>query len=147
MSILKKNETSSRPAQLSLLYLNGSAEGQMADITLALRASLVKAIKQCSLSRYQIAAQISELISRDITKEMLDKYCAESAEAHRIPAEIIPAFCLITGSRAALDLLAQAIGCTLLGPEEAQALEIVRLRMEKTELEKQIKKLEKKARR
>ncbi len=145
MSNFKKNETSAHPDQLSLLDLKGITEGQLADISLALRATLVKAIKQCSLSRYQIAAQISELISRDITKEMLDKYCAESAEGHRIPAEIIPAFCLVTGSRAPLDLLAQAIGCTLLGPEETQALEIVRLRMEKKKLEEQIKKLEKRA--
>lgn len=142
MSNMKKKET---PDQLSLL--GESREGQMADISLALRAALVTAIKQCPLSRYQIAAQISELITRDVTKEMMDKYCAESAEAHRIPAEIIPAFCAVTGSRAPLDLLAQAIGCTLLGPEEAQALEIVRLRMEKAKLEEQIKKLEKKARR
>ncbi len=141
MSNFKKNETSAHPDQLSLLDLKGITEGQLADISLALRATLVKAIKQCSLSRYQIAAQISELISQ----EMLDKYCAESAEGHRIPAEIIPAFCLVTGSRAPLDLLAQAIGCTLLGPEETQALEIVRLRMEKKKLEEQIKKLEKRA--
>lgn len=140
MSNMKKKET---PDQLSLL--GSSTEGQMADLSLALRASLVAAIKQCPLSRYQIAAQISELITRDVTKEMLDKYCAESAEAHRIPAEIIPAFCLITGSRAPLDLLAQAIGCTVLGPEEAHALEIIRLRMEKAKLEEQIKKLEKRA--
>lgn len=143
MSNLKKNQTG-HPDQLSLL--GESREGQMADLSLALRAALVSAIKQCPLSRYQIAAQISELITRDVTKEMLDKYCAESAEAHRIPAEIIPAFCLITGSRAPLDLLVQAIGCTLLGPEEAQALEIVRLRLEKAKLEEQIKKLEKQTR-
>lgn len=145
MSNSKKDQTG-HPDQLSFLNQQTIVEGRMADLSLALRASLVTAIKNCPLSRYQIAAQISELMSRDITKDMLDKYCAESAEGHRIPAEVLPAFCAVTGSREPLVILAEAIGCMLAGPEESREIEIVRLRLEKIRLETKIKSLERRTR-
>lgn len=140
-----KKEKTGHPDQLSLLSGQQITEGRLADTAPALRAALVAAIKECPLSRYQIAARISELMSRDVTKEMLDKYCAESAEGHRIPAEILPAFCFVTGSRRPLELLAASIGCTVSGPEESRELEIVRLRLEKMKLEEKIKSLERRA--
>jgi hypothetical protein len=38
------------------------------------------------LSRYQVAAKMSELLDVDITKTMLDSWTAESKEQHRFPA-------------------------------------------------------------
>ncbi len=139
-------EKNRHPDQLSLLSSPPITEGGLADTAPALRAALVRAIKGCPLSRYQIAAQISELMARDLSKEMLDKYCAESAEGHRIPAEAIPALCIVTKSFAPLQGLAEAAGCALAGPEESRELEIVRLRLEKAKLERRIKEMERRTR-
>ncbi len=139
MSNSKNNRTV--PEQLLLLDIR---EGNFADIPHLVRAALVKAIKNCPLSRYQIAARISELMDRDLTKEMLDKYCSESAEGHRLPAEIIPAFCKVTGSLSLLKIFAEPMACTFLDSTETQALEIVRLRLEREKLQNKIRELEKK---
>lgn len=135
------------PQQLSLLS-GGAAypEGALADLSLAVRTALVQAIKPCPLSRYEIAGRLSALLGRDISKTMLDKWTAESAEEHRIPAEVLPAFCLVTESSAPLEILAAAIGHRLVGPDEAEALELARLRIEKTALESRIKAIERRRR-
>ena len=140
----RKDSIAGRPEQLSLLAPHLLTEGHLADVPHALKAALVAAIKPCPLSRYQIVAQISEAMSRDVTKAMLDQYTAESADAYRVPAELIPAFCLVTGSRVPLKVLAGAMRCVVLGPEEEQEFEVTRLRMQRAELDQRIKALERK---
>ncbi len=82
-------------------------EGLHQEIPGLIRAELVQAIKACMLSRYQIAARLSELHGRDISKDMLDKYTAESGENYRFPAEMVPGFCLVTGTAGLLHVIAQ----------------------------------------
>lgn len=108
----------------------------------ALKSALVLALKKSRRPRGEMALLISEMIEKPITIPMLNKYVSVGSEAHRISAEVIPAFCLVTGSRGPLDILAAAIGCTLVGPEESRELEITRLRLDKTKLERKIKELE-----
>ena len=128
MSNARKDRTAGG-RQLDLLE-EPITEGRLADLSLDLRLALVRAIKNCPLSRYDIAGRISELMGRDLTKSMLDKYTAESAEEHRIPAEIVPALCLVTGSYDPLRTLAAALNCYVAGPDESKELDITRLRLE-----------------
>ena len=116
-------------AQLDLLD-EPITEGSLADLSPDLRTALVRSIKNCPLSRYDIACQVSKLMLRDLTKDMLDKYCAESADGHRLPAEIVPALCMVTGSYDLLRTQAAAVNCVVSGPDEARELNITRLRME-----------------
>jgi len=82
-------------------------EGLHQEIPGLIRAELVQAIKACTLSRYQIAARLSELHGRDISKDMLDKYTAESGENYRFPAELVAGFCLVTGTAGLLHAIVQ----------------------------------------
>lgn len=128
--------------QLSYLDAAPITEGRLADLSPDLRAALVRSIKNCPLSRYEIAGRISELMGRDLTKSMLDKYTAESAEEHRIPAEIVPALCLVTGSFEPLRTLAAALNCAVAGPDEKKELEITRLRLEIDKLKRVLREKE-----
>jgi len=62
------------------------------DVGIALRQLLSNLLKNSPLSRFEIAARMSELTGSDITKHQLDSWTAESREAWRFPLEYLPAF-------------------------------------------------------
>ncbi|MDR1397204.1 MAG: hypothetical protein LBJ14_05680 [Desulfarculales bacterium] len=115
-------------------------EGSL-NIQQKLRISISQALKECTLSRYQVAASMSELISSEVSKSMLDAYTAESKEYHRFPAEYIPAFCKVTNCFLPLEIMAKNVGMFVVPGAEALRAEIQRL----DEQEKKIK-IEKKKR-
>jgi hypothetical protein len=79
------------------------------------------------LSRYQVAARMSELTGQEITKSMLDNWSAESHEKHRFPCQFLPAFILATGGRRVFDVLSRRSGLFALPGPEALRAEIQRL--------------------
>ena len=81
-------------------------EGEL-DIANRLRLALIAAIKQCPLSRHQIAGEMSHLLGHEVTKTTIDSWTAESKERNRIPAEYLPAFYRVTGDRGAIRLPAE----------------------------------------
>jgi len=81
-------------------------EGEL-DIANRLRISLIAAIKQCKLSRHQLAGEMSHLLGNEVSKTTIDSWTAESKEGNRIPAEYLPAFCRATGDREPIRLLAE----------------------------------------
>lgn len=116
------------------------------DVVEHLRMSLRTAIKGCPLSRHQIAGEMSHLVGRTVTKEVIDSWTREAPTPgpsrqgrgegeeegerryHRhIPAEYLPAFCKITGSEEPLRLLGEAAGFFVLPGPEALRAEIQRL--------------------
>lgn len=94
------------------------------------REAISAALKACPLSRYQVAARMSESCDTDITKTMLDSWTAESKEQHRFPAVFLPAFCEAVGSSDPLRLLGRQIGAFVLPGSEALRAEIRRLEEE-----------------
>ena len=131
-------------AQLDLLdALEGRVEAGSMALEARLKASLSEGIRQSGLSRYDVAARISERIGWDLTKSMLDAYTAESHEAHRVPAEILPAFCVVTGYWRPLHLLAEAGGGRFLESEHAGYAEMARLDLRIKALQQARKALEK----
>lgn len=118
MSKSKKDQTASCPPAGSWLAQSvsgdGSNEGKLAGVIHGIRAAMVASIKRSPLSRFQLAGVMGELLDRDVSKDMLDKYTSESAEAHRPPADTLAAFCLATNSIDALDVLAESVGCVLM---------------------------------
>jgi len=92
-----------------------------------LRDAMRAAIKASPLSRYQIAGEMSNLLSETITKEQIDSWTRESdringrPERH-IPAEYLPAFCQVTGSTDPLKVMGTACGIFVMpGPEALRA--------------------------
>jgi len=99
-----------------------------------LREELKRAIRESDLSRWEIAGQMSDLIDSEISKYMIDAWTAESKEGHRFPAEYLPAFCRVTGSRGPLAMLAEAAGLYALPGPEALRAEIQKLDEEQKRL-------------
>ena len=110
-----------------------------------LRAALRKAIKKSSLSRHQIAGEMSHLLGETITKKMIDSWTRRSDEVNgrrprHIPAEYLPAFCKATGNNDPLTLLGNKVGMFVLPGPEALRSEIQKLDEELNRLKAEKKK-------
>ena len=121
------------------LFDTGLAEGSL-DISLGFRQGLSRAITECKKDRYQIAAEISRLTMRDMTKEMLDKYTS-SDQAYRFPAEALTAFCHVTGCVEPVNYLMVPLGMGVIGPTEMKFVKLSRLEEYKRTLETEIMQL------
>lgn len=97
-------------------------------------ASLTDALKACSKDRYQVAADMSRLLCRDVSKFMLDAYTAESRDAYNFPLNYVPAFEVATDSYALTQLLSRLRGCRVLIGEDALLAEYGRIQQQKAEL-------------
>src|SRR4030067_3879289 len=119
------------------------------DIDAEFRAAISEDIKNCSFSRYQITARMSEFIGQEITESMLYSWTAESKEKHRFPCQFLPAFIMATGGRRAFEVLSRKSGLFALpGPEalrsEIQSLgeEIKKKKSEKLKREMFLKEMD-----
>ncbi len=121
------------------------------DIDTELRAAISQDIKHAivpctgrELSRYQVAARMSELVGQEITKSMLDNWTAEAHEKHRFPCQFLPAFILATGGqRRTFEVLSRKSGLFALPGPEALRAEIQRLdeEIKRKQAEKQKRKI------
>lgn len=107
-----------------------------------LQRALNNAIKHCSLSRHQIAGQMSHLLNDEITKAQIDSWTAESREDRHIPAEYLPAFCQATGNYEALEALNRKAGLFAMEGAEAMRSEIHRMKEEARALLREVRKRE-----
>ncbi|MCK9514341.1 MAG: hypothetical protein M0R28_24350 [Pigmentiphaga sp.] len=98
--------------------------GSIAGFDCELRQALSRSLKSQSLSRYEVAAKMSEMLGDDISKNMLDAYTAESRETHQISVVRLVAMILATKDYDLLAMIAEKVGCRLLVGEEAIGAEI-----------------------
>ncbi|MFA5352758.1 MAG: hypothetical protein WC291_00880 [Thermodesulfovibrionales bacterium] len=117
-----------------------SGLGLVKEIKLALTDDLRYATdpQGMELSRYQVAARMSDLLGEEITKTTLDNWTAPS-HPHEIPVRYLPAFVQATGQRRAFEVLSRHAGLFALPGPDA-------LRVEIQQWDEQIKKLYKKKR-
>ncbi len=95
------------------------------------------------IDRYQVAANMSRLLGREVSKFMLDAYTSESREEHIPPYDTAIAFDLATGGISMLRFHAELLGCRVTAGKEVLLTELGRLsqmRKELAEQEKEIKK-------
>ena len=105
------------------------------NIDLLLRETISQAIKESPLSRFQIAARMSEILGLEVSKSMIDSWTAESREGiNRFPACDLPAFCQTVGSIEPLRVLADLLGCVVVEGEEALLIELSKVGVEKERL-------------
>lgn len=96
-------------------------EGRL-NIAERLRQALAEAIRNCQLSRHQIAGEMSHLLGCEVSKATIDTWTAESKEGHRIPAEYLPAFCKVAGDLTPIRIIAETGGMFAMpGPEALRA--------------------------
>jgi hypothetical protein len=126
--------------QMSILeYLQGCSEPSSTpstngrfDLAGQLRDAMRAAIKNCPLSRHQIAGEMSHLCDETISKEQIDSWTRESDELNghprrHIPAEYLPAFCKATGCNDPLVIMGQIVGLFVMPGPEALRAEIQKL--------------------
>lgn len=86
------------------------------------RAVLAQDLRECRLARPEVARQLG------ITVAMLDAYIAET-KPHRFPAELIPAWIRVVGSRRILSTICEAAGLSIATPEDMQFAELGRVHL------------------
>jgi cell division septum initiation protein DivIVA len=110
------------------------------DVTEGFRKAISEAIKKSGYSREQVVELIEIMTNQRISKHMLDQ-ATSSKKEYRFPAEVLHAFCVITGSLEPFRVLLRAIGCEVVDPAEEKALRLARLLKEKERIEREIEKL------
>lgn len=111
------------------------------DIALAVREALTDLLAGAAargLDRYQLAAEVSRRGNHEISKNMLDRYCAHSADGWRFPLEALPALTVATGDFRLLELVAEASGCRVVRGEEALLAEIGALTLQKRSVDQRL---------
>lgn len=128
----------SQPSLFDLIREVGQADSEAApasfNISYRLRGEISEGLKRSPLSRFEVAARMSDLLGVEVTKSQLDSWTAESKEQHRFPAEYLPAYCEVTGYKEPLRLMARLVQCFLLESEEALLAELGRIDQSKREL-------------
>jgi hypothetical protein len=100
-----------------------------------------EAIKTCHKDRYQIAADMSRLLGREVSANTLDKYTSEASEDHIPNLETAIAFDAATEQTALASLFAGKLGCRVLPGKDSILVEIARLEQMKSDISKQEKAL------
>lgn len=96
-------------------------------------------IAEAGLDRYDLAARMSRLTGKEVSKAMLDGYTAESRDAFNLPFYLVPAFEAACESIALSDWLARQRGGRLLVGEDVLAAELGRLERRRDEAQQRIK--------
>lgn len=102
-----------------------------------------EAIKSCLKDRYQIAADMSRLLGREISVNTLDKYTSEASEDHIPNLETAIAFDAATDQTALASLFAGKLGCRVLPGKDSLLAELGRLEQMKGSIAKQEKAIKK----
>lgn len=109
-----------------------------------LRSLISTLLKDSPLSRYEIAAHMSELTGEEISKHQLDSWTAESRSGWRFPLEYLPALEVALESHALTQWVGTVRGCKVLVGREAIDAEMGKIKKQQMELarrEKALKKL------
>ena len=107
------------------------AEGSL-DMLLGLKQLMSREMN--GSDRYLVAAQISRLTGRDLSKEMLDKYVASDA-AYRPPADMLVAFCHVVSSVRVFRYLLEPLGRDVLEPEDKDLVDLARMQEQHRDIE------------
>jgi hypothetical protein len=134
--------------QLSLLELLQQEHVQRAEqtpgrmcVSAKLQAAIKLAIKRAAKSRETIADDMTDLVGTDISVHQINNWTSES-HPHRMPAELLPAFCTATGSAEPLRVLAEAAGVFTLPGADALRAEVQKLREDEQKISRERKRRE-----
>lgn len=97
------------------------------------------AIKACHKDRWQIAADMSRLLGREVSVNTLDKYTSEASEDHIPNLETAIAFDAATEQTALASMFASKLGCRVLPGKDSLQAELGRIVQARDDLAKQEK--------
>ncbi len=96
-------------------------------------ATIRQAMKKAAKSRDAIADEMTHLAGQTVTVNMLNSWTAES-HPHRMPAELLPAFCAAVDNTDPIQILAETVGIYTLPGVDALRAEVQRIREEEQKL-------------
>lgn len=109
--------------------VEGGSNEVLSDFEMRLRMSIKDVLDKCSkreidpLDRIDVAARMTRILGRDITKTHIDQWTALSAITRRIHADSLKALCEVTNDYTPLHVFVESCGFKALHPEEAKAAE------------------------
>lgn len=107
---------------------------------------LAKMMAESGMTRFAIAAAVSELVGKEVSKYMLDAYTAESRDEFNGPAWLMPAIEVACKSTLYSGWLAGVRGGRLLIGRDALAAELGRIERQRDELGDQARSIKDKLR-
>ncbi|WP_163266511.1 hypothetical protein [Chelativorans alearense] len=104
----------------------GFAKDQLPGNRLASRISraVALALKDCSLSRAEVAARMSDELGYPVSESMLDAYASEAKEGHKITLERFIALVEATGCHDLLGFVAELYGYVVVPERYASLIEL-----------------------
>ncbi len=122
------------------------------DIKKEVKAAMRQALKECDLSRDEVADRMTGIMgmlgiktpgnSKRITKHILEKWVAEEAP-HIIPFTLLPVFCYVVGSYLPLQVAAKSLGLEIINSEDQKILAWAKAEIAKRQMIKKAKRLAK----
>lgn len=104
--------------------------------------TLARAKERKGMDRYDIAAAIGRVEpEREVSKHMLDRFCAPSSAEWRLPAELIPSLYRVTGDDALLRLIVSACDHKIIPNKAAVMGELLLVDLEQQKLDERREKL------
>lgn len=98
-------------------------------------------LRGAAIDRYEVAARVSRLTGKDLSKNMLDAYASDAREDHNLPFYLAPALEAVCESHVLTAWLADIRGGRLLIGREALTAELGRLERQRDEAARRIKQL------
>jgi len=132
----RKVQTEKGISKQGALFDSGMSEGSL-DIILGLKQLMSRLISASGKDRYIIAAEISRLTLRDLSKEMLDKITS-SDPAYRPDAVMTVAFSQVCGSLEPFHYLLEPLGAEVVTAADMKFLKLARLEEQRRQLEAEI---------
>ena len=116
--------------------------------TLSAKISLAvsEALKDCELSRDEIAAEMSGFLGEDVSKPMLDAYASQARDDHRVNVVRFIALISATHDKRLLELIAGMFGWSVVERKFLPLIELAALREKEDELKAQAALLRRQAR-
>lgn len=111
------------------------------DMSTVIKTTLTQDLRDCPLSRAQVAESLTKIAGRVISEPMLDAFTAESKTGHRFPAELIAPWVIVTGSERLLLLFCQWTGFRLATAMDQQFAELGRAQVESEKADAKLKAL------
>lgn len=116
-------------------------EGDLAGLDVFVSASVSRMLREDGRPRAEIAADVSRLLGKPVSKSMLDVYSSEAHVEHNVPASRWLAIVAATGNFAVADAVLKRIGARLLSGDEIKAAELGHLQAERDAIDARMKEL------
>ncbi len=139
-----KRQPSLHPAQLAFsfdLEAEAHRQGSFAEADRMIAAGVSRILKEDPRTRFEIAADMSELLDSDVSKWMLDAWSSEARDGHNVSFSRMVLLAAITGRADVLNALMRPFGFAVLVGEEIYLAEIGHLEAKRRAIDTRLRAL------